>query len=449
MTMAGRTSVGVAVGTAKRTRRAVLAAGSGLASAGVLAACGVGGGSSGDRAQGTSKELAPASLSFTTWWVPPLAFGVGTEKALKAFEGKHPNVKVKVEGLSNNANQNLEKVQTLIAAGTPPDLSLIRPPHMGYFSNRGAFAAVDDRLQKDRRPRSDFFPVALERLSWQGKTWGLPAEVWFLVNVYNQELFASSGQAVPDASWTWDRWLEAAKRLTASGANNPSKSYGTEVPQYEVPVWAWGGDILNKAESEAALNKPPAPEALQWRADAINKHGVVPPVAELGGQSMLNFFTSGRLGMLPIGNWALVDVEKGAKMKWGVTTLPTGKAGAMTFAAGANYAMFAGTKQLDAAWTLLSDLVFGDGLKALLQESSLFPAFKPLAKAELLPSYKPDWLQATLKAGEKARHPHFSHPRHVEINQMITEQLAPLWKGEKSAQQAADEAARQITPLLK
>jgi multiple sugar transport system substrate-binding protein len=427
------------------TRRAVLSAPAALLGAGVLSACAAGGAPP----PGSGRALAPATLSFTTWWVPPLAFGVGTEKAIQGFEAKHPNVKVKVEGLANNANQNLEKVQTLVAAGTPPDLSLIRPPHMGFFANRGAFVAVDDRLQSDRRSRADFFPVALERLSWQGKTWGLPAEVWFLVNVYNQELFSAAGQPAPDGNWTWDRWLEAARRLTAAGASAPARSYGTEVPQWEALVWAWGGEVLSRAETECVLNRPPAPEALQWRADAIVKHAVVPPAAELGGQSMLNFFNSGRLGMYPVGNWALVDVEKGARMKWSVAPLPAGKAGAVTFAAGANYALFAGTKQLDAGWALLSDLVFGDGLKALLQESSLFPAYKPLAKEELLPSYKKEWLQATLKAGEKARHPHYNHPKHTEIYQVLNEQLAPLWRGDKSAQQAADEAARQINPLLK
>lgn len=442
---------GLGAGEGGRQTRRLLVRSAALAPAGgVLAACALGSGRGGS-AGGASdaKQLAPATLSFATWWVPPLAFGVGTELAIKGFQAKHPEVQVKVEGLVNNANQNLEKVQTLVAAGTPPDLSLIRPPHMGYFANRGAFVAVDDRLQKDRRAKGDFFPVALERLSWQGKTWGLPAEVWFLVNVFNQELFAAAGQPVPDATWTWDHWLEAAKRLTAAGANSGAKSFGTELPPWEVPVWAWGGEILNKAENEGVLNKPPAPEALQWRADAINKHGVVPPAADLGGQSALNFFTSGRLGMLPIGNWALADVDKGARFKWGVSPLPSGKAGAVTFAAGANYALFAGTKQQDAAWALMSDLVVGDGLKALLQESSLFPAYKPLATEELLTGYKKDWLQATLKAGEKARHPHYNHPKHVEINQVLAEQLAPLWKGEKSAQQAADEAVRQLAPLLK
>lgn len=419
--------------------------GAGLLS--VLAACNPG--VQAPQEQGP-QQLASTNLSFATWWVPPLAFGTATEKALREFEAKNTNIKIQVEALADNAGVNLEKVQTLVAAGTPPDLSLIRPPHVGYFATRGAFLAVDDRLQKDRRvARGDFFPVALERLTWQGKTWGLPAEVHFVLNVYNEELFASAGQPLPDAAWNWDRWLEAAKRLTAAGVNSSTRTFGAELPQWEALVWSWGGEILNKLETECILNKPPAPEALQWRADALLRHGVAPTAADYGGQNARTFFASGRLGMLPIGNWALQDIARDAKLRWGAAPLPQGRAGAVTFAAGANYAIFQGSKLQDAAWAVLSDLALGEGLKTLLAGSSLFPAVRSVAKPELLPSYTPDWLKATLSAAERARHPHFSHPRHVEINQVLGEQLAAVWKGEKQAQVAADEATRLVNPLLK
>jgi ABC-type glycerol-3-phosphate transport system substrate-binding protein len=279
--------------------------------------------------------------------------------------------------------------------------------------------------------------------------WGLPAEVWFELNLFNEDLFAGAGQSPPDAAWTWERWLDAARRLTAAGANSQVRTFGTALPSWELFVWNWGGEILNKAGTECVLNRAPAPDALQWRADANLRHQVVPTTADLGGQSTRAFFTSGRLGMFSIGNWALQDIASATTMRWNAVPLPQGKSGPATIGAGANYALFAGGKQQDAAWALLTDLALGDGLKTLLVGSALFPAFRPAAKQELLPSYKPDWLKATLKAGEKARQPHYDHPRYVEINQAIVDQLAPLWNGDKPAQAAADEAARQVNLLLK
>lgn len=142
--------------------------------AGVLgAACGVGGGSAttGDASQ-QGQALPPATVSFTTWWMPPLAFGIATEKALRDFESKQPNVKVKVEGMADNTGANLEKVQTLLAAGTPPDLSLSRPPHMGFFANRVSTDTVGRQLKRgdleNRRVATKHGPT------WQARVSVLP-----------------------------------------------------------------------------------------------------------------------------------------------------------------------------------------------------------------------------------------------------------------------------------
>ena len=56
---------------------------------------------------------------------------------------------------------------------------------------------------------------------------------------------------------------------------------------------------------------------------------------------------------------------------------------------------------------------------------------------------------AVLKTGDKARQPHYNHPKSVEFDRHQSAQLAPLWGGEKSAQAATDELGRLVNPLLK
>ena len=48
-----------------------------------------------------------------------------------------------------------------------------------------------------------------------------------------------------------------------------------------------------------------------------------------------------------------------------------------------------------------------------------------------------------------ARQPHYNHPRYIEINQVFSDQLGPVWKGQKPAKDATDKIARQVAPLLK
>src|SRR5688572_6380201 len=192
------------------TRRAFVSGIAGSTAAGAVSACSVG--SAGAPAQ---KKLAPAQLTYTTWWLPPLVYGTATERALANFEERHAGVKVRIEGLTGTAAQQMEKVQTMAAGGSPPDISLLRPQYPGGFASRGMLLQLDDLLQKDRRAaKGDFIPVHLERATWQGKLWGLPAEAWFLITYYNPALFQKAGVPIPDDRWTWDTWLEASRKLS-------------------------------------------------------------------------------------------------------------------------------------------------------------------------------------------------------------------------------------------
>src|SRR5262249_41057391 len=162
----------------------------------------------------------------------------------------------------------------------------------------------------------DFIPVQLERGTWNGKLWGLPAQAWFLITYYNPATFAKSGQSVPAETWTWDTWLDAAKRIAALPQEGGTKVFATDdVGMCEPLGWAGGGAILNKQETECVLNKPPAPDAIQWRADLANKHGVVPTAQDLADvkDGMRGLFQQGRLGMFTTGNWALTDVQAAAQ----------------------------------------------------------------------------------------------------------------------------------------
>jgi multiple sugar transport system substrate-binding protein len=218
---------------------------------------------------------------------------------------------------------------------------------------------------------------------------------------------------------------------------------------WEMLVWAWGGEILDRGERACLLHRPPAPDAIQWRADLSLKHGVVPGAQDLQGTNVRALFEQGRLAMHTNGNWALTDIEAAAQMPWRVAVVPRGKDGRWTLGSGAIYGAFKEARQHDAAWTLLSDLVVGEGMKTLAAESSMLPSVRPLIKQELLPRYKPEWLAAVTESSRAARQPHYNHPRYVEINAVFAEQLAPVWRGQRSARDAAEEIVRQVDPLLR
>jgi ABC-type glycerol-3-phosphate transport system substrate-binding protein len=397
-----------------------------------------------------AKQVAPAALTFATFQLPPNAAGVAVEKAVRAFEGRTPGVTATTEGLTNDQAQDLAKIQTLLAAGTVPDVALSRHHHLGYLASRGAFVAVEPLLQRDRRAtRADFFPVVADRLTWGGKLWGLPQDLQVQLSYYNLDLYAAASERPPDGTWTWERWLEASRRLAGAGAFNAPPFFGGVSSLWEIMVWAWGGELLNAAGTECVVNRPPAPEGMQFRADLITKSGIAPTSGDMGGVGEQAFFTNGRLAAFNAANSALMTIDKDARFAWTVQPLPAGRAGPVTLGAGPNYVVFQGSKHQDAAWALISDLVLGEGQTVVLANSTLFPGLRTMARPELLPSYKPEWLTVTMKATERARHPHYNHAGWPDMDRVFRETLAPLWRGERPAQAVTDEAARQITPIVR
>ena len=140
--------------------------------------------------------------------------------------------------------------------------------------------------------------------------------------------------------WTWDAWLDAARRVAALPAPDGARTFGADdLAMWEVLVWAWGGEILNKPETECVLNRPPAPEALQWRADLLNRHGAVPAPADLTGVQ------NGARGPLRAGADGDVhgrELGPGGRADGGPDGLergpvPAGRAGRWTLAGGAMY----------------------------------------------------------------------------------------------------------------
>ena len=184
------------------SRRGLLTGLGSVAGAAYVAACaGVGGPT-------PQKEVAPASLTFATFQLPPNAAGVAVEKAIRGFEARHPGVTATLEGLTNDQAQDLAKIQTLLAGGTVPDVALSRHHHLGYLASRGAFVPAEPRLQRDRRvTKADFFPVVADRLTWGGKMWGLPQDLQVQLSYYNLDLYARrtsarrTGRGPGSAGW--------------------------------------------------------------------------------------------------------------------------------------------------------------------------------------------------------------------------------------------------------
>src|SRR5688500_14926798 len=195
------------------TRRAVLAA---LPAAGprTLAACG-GAAPSGSGPAGDAAPAAQLKNGASIQW----AVDEGTtrmplrEDQVKLFKTQFPNMNVEFILGSTGT----EKLQSLFAAGTPPDMFRQETAGMAFFASKSQVSALDPFLKRDKYDLSDFFPTAWELWKWKGKYYGLPF-LGIRIGFFNRALALQSGAKVPttwkDPAWTFQAFLEAEQKLT-------------------------------------------------------------------------------------------------------------------------------------------------------------------------------------------------------------------------------------------
>ncbi len=308
--------------------------------------------------------------------------------------------------------------------------------------------AVDDML--DAEPdvaREDFWPQTIERLTWDGKLWGLPAEVWFTFTFVNLDMLEEAGLEMPDWDWTYSDFLELATALTKG--EGVQKQYGSNAPtdSFYVPVWAWGGEMLDALEETCLLDSEPATEAIQWIADLIVKHGVSPSSEDLADTNTRSFFESGRVGMHWQANWYLSYCEKSATMEWDVIPHPIGPAGRKAETRGANFGIFEQTKHPDESWVLMLDLSTGQGQEIMITESALFPTLQRLGVPEKLPHYSQNWIDVTRESAAVARAQPMVPP-YVEMRDAWNKELSEVWVGRKTAREATDALVPAVNKIL-
>ena len=315
----------------KQTRRAALA-GLAAASPAILAACGgpasTGSGPAGDAAP--AAQLKPGAV--IQWAVDEGATRTPLrEDQVKLFKQQFPNLNVEYILGSTGT----EKLQTLFAANTPPDLFRQETAGMAHFASRSLTAPLDPFMRRDKYDLSDFFPTAWELWKWKGKYYGLPF-LGIRIGFFNRAVATQVGAKVPttwkDPAWNFQAFLDAAQKMTVRSGTTVSR-FGAELAgatarrDYQQWLWNNGGDLFNAEGTKIEFDQPPAMEALEFIVDLIHKHRVSPMPQELQGQgNTAQRFQNGSLASYHAPVNGVASHRTAAGFDWSLHGMPKGKA---------------------------------------------------------------------------------------------------------------------------
>jgi ABC-type glycerol-3-phosphate transport system substrate-binding protein len=424
---------------------------------------------------GTSPQPAERSRTYEGVVFQHLAKGAGVadlrnyERVItELFEPAFPGVKVEI--IPDGGIGYWEKLQAILAAGTPPDAAQQDEYFMAHLIKKGQLLELTPLQVKDRT----FDPKGMYEGAWRAghfkdKLYGLSAGIFGPMLKYNMDHFDEAGLPHPppdsrNTSWTWSRMREDAKKLTRRSGNQIERSGfawdARFLSRFSGHFYAYGARVVDKLDdpTRCVLDEPRSVELLQLLHDMQHVDLTAVPADWYR-------FGSTRVNGLPGDNGALFREGKVAmsvelielaatrrtNLRWDYAPLPRsnfdGRVGGFV---GSN--VFTGmkaSKHPELVWGWVSRMGGPKYHEFRMRDPDLLntPAWKSL-QVEYAKMTPPDNIKANIELGQYGMSSIMS-TAYVEMQDEILNGLKPIWNNEAPVRQVVAEVVRKVNDLLK
>jgi multiple sugar transport system substrate-binding protein len=393
-------------------------------------------------APATAAPAAAADVNLWTYYGDTGPAAACVKTAATDFNAAQSKYVLKIRNLAfTDFNQ---QVTTAIAAGATPDLMIVDNPDHARYAAAGALADLTDKV-KAWGQGDQFLPGPWNSTIWKGKNYGIPLGSNTVVLWINVDMAKAAGLDVNNPPKTWSDFETWAGKMT----DKAKGVYGTallakkdETGTFLFLPWIYqnGGNIDNLASPEAI-------GALAFWKELVDK-GYAPKSAITDGfAEIYQQFTSGKAAMMISGTWNVATLKKDApNLNWMVATLPYTKQPGSSLG-GENWAMFAASKQQEGAWAFLKFVVDPAYGTKLTDCMGYIPSRKDVITQVAAKSANDPTMQVFLKQMESAL-PRGPLPNWSDASAVVQGAMQEALSGQKSAEQAMQDAAVKMKPIL-
>jgi len=266
------------------------------------------------------------------------------------------------------------KVQLLMVGHVEPDVLLVSSRMADVLRRNGHLQSLQPFIDRERvqdptflTEQAYYIDMLRPACTFNGEFYYLPIGPMTLHMYYNKTLFEKAGVPLPGEGWTWDDFLDAARRLTVS-ENGKTTQWGflldIWLDIWQVFLWQNGAAVWDDSinPTRCVLDTPEAIETFQFLQDLIYKYHVAP--APVQRSQLSGDFMSGHLAMQIHGTWMIEQFRQITDFEWDIAPLPMRKEYANQVTV-AGVAMAAGTESPDDTWRL-ARFMFSDTAQRLM-----------------------------------------------------------------------------------
>ncbi|MGH2353205.1 MAG: ABC transporter substrate-binding protein, partial [Chloroflexota bacterium] len=211
---------------ARMSRTQMLRDGAKALAGGVLAACGGPAATGSSTGAGDSNATNAPSKRNVTLIIDNDWTGGDRYKVVQAWLERankvYPHIQTE---LRDNANSQ-DKTIALFAADQQGDLFQLDQHMVPVYGPKGVLQDISSTLASLKFDVNSVYDVP-NITHWNGKRHGMMIQLQTFTTIYNVDAFQKAGIKTPTATWTWDDWLDAAKKLNQPLEATPL--YGTEL----------------------------------------------------------------------------------------------------------------------------------------------------------------------------------------------------------------------------
>src|SRR5215475_349669 len=323
-------------------------------------------------------------------------------QALAAEYTKQTGVKVDLRVIDWNSID--QQVSTMIQNNQRPDVLNLNS--FSSYAKDGLLYSATEVLSP--KTKDDFLEPFLRGGEYQGALYGFPILSSARAFFFNRDLLTKAGVAGPPK--TWDEFVDAAKKIQATGAIGYALPLGPEEAQAEWAIWMWNNGGEWKNGDAWAINSDKNVQTLSFLADLANKQKVtqVNPGKTNRTDGAFQLFKDGKVGMVMGFSPLAAQLDKEGKVSYGVAEMPTSIARPVTLAV-EDYLMAFKKKDNREAVKQFLDLYYQpenitrwitaegflpvttSGLSRMGDNPKLKPYLDALPNARLAPTTDPAW----------------------------------------------------------
>ncbi|MFJ1747380.1 ABC transporter substrate-binding protein [Streptomyces sp. NPDC088116] len=373
------------------------------------------------------------------------------EKLVAEFNRTHPGIRVDPAG-GVLADVMLQKITAALAAGSFPDIAYVFGSDLASVARSPSVVDLTGTVRSAPLPWTDYWAPVRQAVTLNGQVRAAPAVVDSLAVICNKKLFHAAGLPLPQPGWTWDEFMDTAKKLTgaapgAFGTGWPGAGDEDTVWRLWPLIWDLGGDLVGKDGRGIGFADAGVQALETVRSLARDKSVYIDP--KPGGEQMYKVFASGRMGMVVTGPWQLPDIRQ-AEIDYHVVPLPSYSGRPMTISGPDTWTLFDnGPARVRAARTFVTWLTQPAQDVIWAVESGSLPLSR---STRALPGWQSqttrvEGLSVFTEALDTAR-VRLVHPAYPQVSQALGQAVVAVLLGRSTPVEAMRECADEANAAL-